>query len=130
MRGQPSHGLKACGAMLRSGNVARVARIVFSTVGSLGDLHPSLAIARVLAERGHAPVIATHAGYRPRVEAAGLAFHAVRPDFADYGEVPDVMKHAMHEQRGSEYVVRRLVLPYIRASYQDLMDASEGASER
>ena len=104
-----------------------MARIVFSPVGTLGDLHPSLAIGCVLAERGHAVVIATAPGYRERVQSAGLAFHPVRPDFADSGDLARVMKFAMDEKRGSEYVVRELVLPYTRAAFADLMQATEGA---
>lgn len=104
-----------------------MARIVIAAVGSLGDLHPSMAMARALAERGHAPVLATHPGYRARVEAAGLAFAPVRPDFEDSGDLKEVMKHAMHETRGSMYVVRNLVLPHLKASYADMLAATEGA---
>ena len=49
-------------------------RIVFAIWGSLGDLHPYLAIARELKARGYQCVIATHNLHRPRVEAAGLEF--------------------------------------------------------
>ncbi len=104
-----------------------MSRIVFAAVGSLGDLHPSLAIARALAERGHTPVIATHPGYRARVEAAGVPFSPVRPDFEDSGDLKEIMKNAMHETRGSEYVVRQLVLPHLRESYADMLVACEGA---
>ena len=37
-----------------------MARIVLNTFGSLGDLHPYLAVALELKRRGHHPVIATH----------------------------------------------------------------------
>src|SRR5258706_8792468 len=104
-----------------------MARVVFATVGTLGDLHPSLAIARALADRGHVPVVATHPGYRTRVEAAGLAFHPAGPDIEAHGDLALVMKQAMHERRGSEYVVRRLVLPHLRATYDDLTRACAGA---
>ena len=104
-----------------------MARIVIAAVGSLGDLHPSLAVARALAERGHSPVIATHPGYRARVAAAGLEFAPVRPDFEDNGDLKEVLKRAMHETRGSMYVVRELVLPHVRAAYTDMLTATEGA---
>ena len=104
-----------------------MARIVIAAVGSLGDLHPSMAIAQALAVRGHTPVIASHPGYRPRVEAAHLSFAAVRPDLEAGNDIKAVMKHAMHETRGSEYVVRNLILPHVRASYEDLLVACEGA---
>jgi rhamnosyltransferase subunit B len=55
-------------------------RILFHTVGSLGDLHPYLAIALGLQARGHEAVIATSACYRQKIETLGLGFHTVRPD--------------------------------------------------
>ena len=45
-------------------------RIVLTTFGSLGDLHPWIAIARGLQSRGHDAVIATHASYRTLVKAS------------------------------------------------------------
>lgn len=46
-------------------------RIVFTTYGSLGDLHPYIAIALALKDRGHYPAIATHEVYRSKVEVEG-----------------------------------------------------------
>ena len=34
-------------------------RILFAPFGSLGDLHPYMALAHALQQRGHQPVIAT-----------------------------------------------------------------------
>jgi hypothetical protein len=47
----------------------------------MGDLHPFLALALALRERGFTTVIASAAEYRAKVEAAGIAFHAVRPSY-------------------------------------------------
>jgi len=41
-----------------------VSRIVLSTIGSFGDLHPKIAIAIELQKRGHDVVFATHKEYR------------------------------------------------------------------
>ena len=43
-------------------------RIVLTTFGSLGDLHPYLALGCGLAQRGHTVTVATSAGYRENVE--------------------------------------------------------------
>jgi UDP:flavonoid glycosyltransferase YjiC (YdhE family) len=102
-------------------------RIVFAVFGSLGDLHPALGLGRELAARGHSVAVATHGIYRSRVETVGLEFHAVRPDLAELGDVREVMKRAIDARGGSEYVVRRMVLPFTRASYQDLLPICEGA---
>ena len=60
----------------------RPRRIVLTAVGSLGDLHPYIAIALGLKARGHEAVVATSACYRQKVEALGLGFRPLRPDSA------------------------------------------------
>ncbi len=103
-------------------------RIVLTTFGSLGDLYPYLAIAQGLQNRGHRPLIATSERYRQKVESVGIEFHPVRPD-----SLPDMEKDwqfldAMTSQgRTLEYVVCYMLMPHLRASYVDLMAASEGA---
>jgi len=104
-----------------------MARIVLNTFGSLGDLHPYLAIALELQRRGHQPVVATHGLYRTRVEAMALEFAAVRPHGEDWGEPAGVIREAMDAKRGSEVVLRKLVLPYLRESRDDLLIAARGA---
>jgi hypothetical protein len=47
-------------------------RIVLSTLGSLGDLHPVMGLALGLQARGHDVVLATSEFYRDNVGAAGL----------------------------------------------------------
>ncbi len=104
-----------------------MARVVLTTFGSLGDLHPFLALACELAARGHRPLLATHGSYRERVEAAGIEHHPVRPDLADLGDPAVTMRRAIDSPRATEYVVRRLVMPHLRASHEDLLAACAGA---
>ncbi len=59
----------------------RPRRIVLTATGSLGDLHPYIAIALGLKARGHEAILATSACYQKKVEALGLGFRPVRPDF-------------------------------------------------
>jgi hypothetical protein len=65
-------------------------RIVLTTFGSLGDLHPYIAVALGLRARGHEAVLATSACYRQKVEASGLGFRPLRPDAACVFD-PDVI---------------------------------------
>jgi UDP:flavonoid glycosyltransferase YjiC (YdhE family) len=102
-------------------------RVVLTTFGSLGDLHPYLAIARGLQARGHEAVLATSGYYRPKVEALGLGFRAVRPDYPDLAAHPDLMRRIMDRRRGSEYIVREFMMPVLRESYEDTLAAAEGA---
>lgn len=105
-------------------------RIVLSTYGSLGDLHPYMAIALELQQRGHQPVIATHEIYRSKVEVENLEFYPIRPDLfnGDFEQVQEIMRRAMHPSEGTQYVVRELVLPYLKDSYEDLTQAVSNAN--
>jgi UDP:flavonoid glycosyltransferase YjiC (YdhE family) len=102
-------------------------RIVLTTFGSFGDLHPYVAIARSLCARGHEAVLATTENYRAKVEALGIPFRAVRPDLADVVADPAFMRRVMHPRKGTEVVVRELTMPYVRETYEDLAAACGGA---
>src|SRR5262245_58421229 len=57
-------------------------RVVITTIGSLGDLHPYIAIARELQSRGHEAILATSECYRRKIENLNIGFRPVRPDSA------------------------------------------------
>jgi UDP:flavonoid glycosyltransferase YjiC (YdhE family) len=97
-------------------------RIVLATHGTLGDLHPYLAVALELQKRGHKPVIATSEYYRPKVEAAGIEFHAVRPDIS-FDDNKELHRRLMEPKRGFERAIREFMLPVLRQTYDDLMAA-------
>src|SRR5258708_17701890 len=84
-------------------------RIVLRTFGSLGDLHPYIALALGLQARGHEAVIATSGYYRQKIEALGIGFRAVRPDHAPETD-PDLMRRIMDRRTGSEFVIRELMM--------------------
>lgn len=104
-----------------------MSRIVLTTFGSLGDLHPYIAVGAALRARGHDVVLASHPGYRSRVEAEGLAFAPVGPDYEALGDLASLMREAMDERRGSEVVMRRFVLPYVRTAHAELLETCRGA---
>ena len=94
-------------------------RIVLTTHGTLGDLHPYLAIALELQVRGHKPVIATSEYHRRSVEAAGVEFHAIRPDISF--DDKELHRRLTEPKRGIERVVREFMLPILRTTYDDLL---------
>lgn len=98
-------------------------RILFATMGSLGDLHPVLGLALELMRRGHAICVAATPFYRTKVEALGLGFKPLRPDW----DPTDTALVAQCEdiRRGPEILIRRLVLPHLRDTYDDLLDAAQ-----
>lgn len=102
-------------------------RIVLNPFGSLGDLHPYLAVALALQRRGHTPVIATSAVYRNRVEALGLAFAPVRPDVGELVDNEEFMRRLWHPSRGTQFLVRDYLLPALEQSYADLVEISGNA---
>lgn len=93
-------------------------RIVLTTFGSFGDLNPFIALACGLQARGHQPIIATSAYYRDVIQAAGIEFHAVRPDLDPQDK--SLLRRAMHPRRGTEVIIREIVVPVIRETYADL----------
>jgi len=106
---------------------AAMGRIVITCFGSLGDLHPYLALGLALRERGHDVTLATHDDYRERTRAAGLAFAPVRPHFSQFGDLDALMRDAMDARKGSEVVLHRMVMPFVRESRDDLLAAARGA---
>ena len=102
-------------------------RILIATFGSLGDLHPYLAIAIELKRRGHRPLIATLDRYREAVEGEGVEFAVMRPLESRFGSPQELVRRIIHPRKGPEYLIRRIVMPFVRESYDDLYRLSEGA---
>ncbi len=100
-------------------------QVLITTFGSLGDLHPYLALAIGLKARGHAPVIATSELYREVIEQDGIGFHPVRPDIDPNDR--ELIKKALHPRLGPEFLIREVLLPHLRDSYQDLASAVDAA---
>ena len=104
-----------------------MSRFVFTTFGSLGDLHPCIAIAQALTQNGHLAVVAASEDYRAFVESAGVLFAPVRPNMTEMGDYQSLVVKVFDLYRGPEFLIRRMVMPHLRASFDDLMQATEGA---
>jgi UDP:flavonoid glycosyltransferase YjiC (YdhE family) len=100
-------------------------RIVLSTIGSLGDLHPLMALALGLRARGHDVVLATSDFYREKITAAGLQFCPLRPLAAP--DDPQLLRQVLHSRKGPEYLIRTILLPHVGDMYEDMSRATEGA---
>lgn len=93
-------------------------KIVLTTVGTLGDLHPFIAIAIALKERGHRPVLAIAEDHVAKVRAAGLEAVSVLPSFDLIWErmglsEDDAVKRVMADQI---YLLEQVVLPWLASS--------------
>jgi rhamnosyltransferase subunit B len=108
-------------------------RVVFSTWGSFGDLHPFMALALELQERGYQSVIATSPLYREKVEAEGIAFHPVRPDLPppDAAYSAEIIRRVSSARWGPSYLFRELLVPHLRETYADTLAAvaAEGGAD-
>lgn len=99
--------------------------ILLTTTGSLGDLHPYLALGLGLKQRGRRVAVGTCEHYRGRVEKLGLEFRPIGPHLSP--EDPEVIKLVIDQKNGPENIFRQLIMPYVRASYEDTARAVEGA---
>src|SRR6266496_2551823 len=102
-------------------------RIVITTFGSFGDVHPYIPIALELKRRGHRPVIATLPYYKEKFESLGLEFSPVRPDIGSPADNLEMLERAMDRKTGTEYIFRELLMPSLRESYEDLLRISRKA---
>ncbi len=102
-----------------------MARILLATIGSLGDLHPALALALELRRRGHRAEIATTELYREKITALGLPFHPLPPEVA-VGDGTFV-RQFMEGRGASKFLLRELLFPAVPAMYDALSVAAAGA---
>ncbi|HEX8249748.1 MAG TPA: glycosyltransferase [Pyrinomonadaceae bacterium] len=103
-----------------------MARIVLATFGSLGDLHPMLALAIELRRRGHEIVINTLEVYREKIDTLGFEFFSMRPNVHPEDD-RELAREIMDAKKGSEKLLREILLPNIRPMYEDLTKAVAGA---
>ncbi len=102
-------------------------RIVLNTFGSYGDLHPYLALAIGLRDRGHNVVVGTSEVYRSKVEGEGIEFAPVRPDVGELAGNAEFARKLWHPVRGSEFLLREYLIPNVKPSFDDLMLATQSA---
>lgn len=101
--------------------------IVLATIGSLGDLHPFLALGKGLKARGHRVTVATSELFRKNVVASGLGFHAIRPDVGFVEMDKEFFKRLMDARNGTETLLRELIIPSLKDTYDDLRSILETA---
>ena len=104
-------------------------RVVMATIGSLGDLHPYIALALEMKKCYIEPVIATSNTYRERVESLDIEFHPIRPTMPEQGsaEYQKWIDGVVDPNRGAEFLFKQILAPAVRDMYDDLSAAIEGA---
>lgn len=105
-------------------------KIVLATLGSLGDLHPFIALGLRLKEHGYEVVLATSPDFRGNVTAEGIPFHPVGPDqetvLRDLGM--DVVELGRRVMKDTLFILEAGAFPYLQKIYDELLPALDGAS--
>jgi UDP:flavonoid glycosyltransferase YjiC (YdhE family) len=108
-----------------SSAVAEQERVLVAAIGSLGDLHPVLAMGLELQRRGHRVTVASSEFYRNKVEALGFGFRPLRPNWDPTDK--DLIAQCEDIRTGPEVLVRKMVLPHLRDTCEDLLAAAADA---
>jgi rhamnosyltransferase subunit B len=104
--------------------MASMRHILIATFGSLGDLHPFIALALELRSRSHLVTFCSSELYRAKIEGLNFPFYPLRPDVApDSPEMMQWSKDIMDAQRGPERLLRDFLFPRVGEMYEDLSRA-------
>ncbi len=96
-------------------------KILFAVFGSLGDLHPHIALALELKQRGHDIVFCTLEYYREKILLLGFEFFPMRPDIDP--DDRELAREFMDAKTGTEKLLREMLFPALRHAYDDLTAA-------
>lgn len=105
-----------------------MARILITTFGSLGDLHPYLALGCGLRARGHTAIVATSPIHGPRVEAAGLPFVPLSSTLDRYLSPQDAsgfIERIFEPRTGAQLLVREMMSGFAQ-TWADTRAAAAG----
>ncbi|MHA6720020.1 glycosyltransferase [Sphingomonas sp. RS6] len=104
-------------------------RVVLATIGSLGDLHPFIAIGRALWAQGAQVVLAVPEDHVGKVRAAGLEAAAILPGYATIcdrlGLAPEAVAARVLADTG--FVLDEILMPSLASSTAALDALAEGA---
>ena len=105
-------------------------RIILCTAGSLGDLHPFIALGLALKARGVQAEIATSPDYGPKVLAEGLVFHSVGPGLAELERRFGMDRAALTERaaRSNTFLFEKMLLPNLEDGARAVIAAAEGCA--
>ena len=105
-------------------------KIVLTTIGTLGDLHPFIALALALKERGYHPVMAVAEDQLDKARAAGLEAVAVLPSFESIRQRmglshDEAVRRLVNNQR---HMLEQVLLPALSSCAEALDAVTEDAT--
>ncbi len=100
-------------------------KVVLATHGSLGDLHPFIALGCALADKGCHVSLASHPDYRSKVESAGLTFIPYGISRDEYVQTLRLRPAEIVQRISSDhgFLIRKLIAPYLESSIRDITPA-------
>jgi rhamnosyltransferase subunit B len=102
-----------------------MSKIVLSTFGSLGDVHPKIALGLELRNRGHEVVFNVMEAFREKFETLGFEISPLRPNLDP--EDKELARRLMDTKTGPELIFKELMVPNLRPMYEDILQAVENA---
>ena len=104
-------------------------RVVLATFGTLGDIHPFIALAKALQERSAEPVLATSAMHRGLVEGEGIAFAPMRPDETDIARAHDIDIAELFRRMVASpfFLLDEIYIRFLGETFADVLAAADGA---
>jgi rhamnosyltransferase subunit B len=100
-------------------------RIVISTFGSLGDVHPKIALGLELRKRGYDVVFNVMEAFREKFQTLGFEISPLRPNLDP--EDKELARRLMDTKTGPELIFKELMVPNLRPMYEDILQATENA---
>lgn len=97
-----------------------MSKILLTTYGSYGDLHPFIAMGKVLSKNNYEVTIATHLRYKEMVERVGLRFLQMKPNGDELGPEESWTAKAHNPVTGYHFILNDIILPYLNDSYNTL----------
>jgi rhamnosyltransferase subunit B len=100
-------------------------RIVISTFGSLGDIHPKIALGLELRKRGYKIIFNVMEAFREKFEKLDFEISPLRPNLDP--EDRELSKRLMDTKTGPELIFKELMVPNLRPMYEDILKATKNA---
>ena len=106
-----------------------MAKIIFTCFGSLGDLHPYIALAKTLQEHNHEVTICSSRIFEEHIKIEGIPFIHLRSNLDQFTTPDDIrqfLKLIFSPKHGGKEMIRAFMVN-IEQTYLDTMKAAEDA---
>ncbi|ALI97703.1 hypothetical protein DC20_00230 [Rufibacter tibetensis] len=100
-------------------------KIAITTLGTLGDINPMVALALELKKRGYQISFSTSKYFQPYIEKHGLCFHEVLPNLDPNNK--EMIQTVLDPKNGPERFHREIIFPHVAESYASFLETAKEA---